>query len=692
MMRDYDQQVSSLVRLLNPKTIAVVGGREAEFTIRQCERFGFSGDVWPVNPNRATISGRPCYARVEDLPTAPDATLIIVPADPSIEIVAALSAMGAGGAMCFASGFSEVAGDGLDRQAQLITAAGAMPVIGPNCHGVLNYMSGAVLWPDQHGGERVEGGVAIVSQSGNMGINFTMQQRGLSLATVISLGNQAIVGVADCVDALLDDERITAIGMHIEGLNDIPAFIQAALKAKDRGVVLVALKTGRTEVSAQITLGHTASLAGADGLYDALFSRLGVARVGTVEEFLETLKFLSAVGPLSGNRLSSMSCSGGEAALIADLVADTDLQFPEMTEDHKFRVQATLNEYVSISNPLDYHTFIWDDEDKLSACFSAMLSGGYDLSMLVIDYPRDDKCDARTWRPATNALIKASQATGQKAAIVSTMAEGTPEQIASELMAAGVVPLHGMDHALSAIGHASRIGKIWALPLAAPVIGPSQKPGPVSQWDEWTSKRWLQDAGVSIPKGGCAKSTEHACEIADGIGFPVALKAVSSELVHKTEIGAVVLNLHDLEAVQAETARLLEIGDSVLVERMVQDAVAELIIGVARDDQFGLYLVIGFGGITVELINDSQIIMLPASRESVQASLNKLKTSALLYGYRGRPEGDVDALINSVLLLAERVLENADVIMEIDINPLMVRPKGKGVVAADAYVRIVSEE
>jgi len=685
------QASSRLARLLNPKTIAIVGGRQAGFTIEQCERFGFVGEIWPVNPNLETLAGRPCFRRVEDLPSTPDAVLIIVPAEPTIEIIASLSAMGAGGAICFASGFSEVAGEGIDRQAQLIHAAGEMPVMGPNCHGVLNYMSGAVLWPDQHGGERVESGVAIISQSGNMGINFTMQQRALSVASVIALGNQAMVGVEDCVDALLDDERIKAIGMHIEGLNDLQAFISAAEKARECGVPLVALKTGRTAMAAEITFGHTASLAGSDGLYDALFARLGVARVDTVEAFLETLKLLSAFGPLEGNRISSMSCSGGEAALIADLAAETDLQFPDMSEDQKSRVQSTLNEFVSISNPLDYHTFIWGDEAQLTSCFTAMLSGDFDLSLLVIDFPREDRCSSETWLPTTNALVKAAKATGRRAAIVSTLSEGIPEQAALDLMVAGVVPLFGMDTALSAIEHSYRVGKRWASPEISPAIGPAEKAGELHQWDEWTSKQWLLDAGISVPEGGCANSPKEAVDLAGKIGFPVALKAVSDDLVHKTEIGAVSLGLQDAAAVESEARRLLEIAGTVLVERMIEDAVAELIIGVARDDQFGLYLVVGFGGVTVELINDSQIIMLSASLETVRLALDRLKTSALLYGYRGRPEGDVDALVNCVLKLAERVQEYASVIIEIDINPLMVRPKGKGVVAVDAYVRILEE-
>jgi len=683
---------SRLARLINPENIAVVGGDAAEFTIRSCERFGFKGQIWGVNPNRESMAGHPCFARVEDLPSTPDAVLVVIPAEPTIETVRILSAMGAGGAVCFASGFSEVGDQGGKRQRALVEAAGDMALIGPNCHGFLNYMNGAVLWPDQHGGEHVDRGVAIVSQSGNMGINFTMQRRGLSLAALVSLGNQAVCGVEDCVEAFLEDDRITAIGMHIEGLTDLEKFITVAEHARKCGVPLVALKTGRSAMAAKISLGHTASLAGSDRLYDALFERLGVARVATVEEFLESLKLLSIIGPLNGNRLSSMSCSGGEAALIADLALTTELEFPELTEELKSRVQVTLNDYVSLSNPLDYHTFIWGDEARLTACFSAMFSGDFDLSLVIIDYPRSDRCDPRTWEPATRAIIEAKRMNGANVGVISTMAEGLPEYVVEEFRREGIVPLQGIAQALSVIERAFKLGRAWADQTQSPKVCAEQVKGSIASWDEWTSKQWLVKMGFTVPKGTLCTSPEEVAEVVRGDGEAFVIKAVSSKIVHKTEFDGVRLNIRDPEVAKVHTRELLAVSSQVLVEEMIDDGVCELIVGINRDDQFGLYMVVGFGGTLVELIEDCSIILLPADRGTVERALASLKMAPLLAGYRGGPKADKEALIQQILHLGEIARAHKECLLEIDINPLIVRPRGYGVVAVDAYIGMTEEE
>jgi acetate---CoA ligase (ADP-forming) len=681
-----------LARLINPKSIAIIGGDAAEFTMQACCQNGFEGPVWGVNSDRKQMAGQPCFARVEDLPAVPDAVLIIVPAAATIRIVKALAKMGAGGAICFASGFSEVGDLGRARQQDLMQAAGDMALIGPNCHGILNFMNGTVLWPDQHGGERVDGGVAIVSQSGNMGINFTMQRRGLPLAQLISLGNQAVCGVEDCIEAFLEDNRITAIGMHVEGLTDLTKFIAVAEKARTAGVPLVVLKTGRSAVAASINLGHTASLAGPDKLYDALFRRLGIARVDTVEDFLESLKLLSVIGPLEGNQLSSLSCSGGEAALIADLAMTTKLEFPELSENHKSSIRATLNDYVSISNPLDYHTFIWADQDKLTACFAAMFAGGFDLSLVIVDYPRTDRCDLKDWQPLTQAVINAKRQSGKNVAVVSAMSEGLPEEIAGQLSQEGIAPLQGFAQALSAIERAYEIGQAWSLQSPSPEIRISLNDGEPINWDERKSKEWLKGGGFSVPRGKACTSVSDAVSAAKGLGFPVALKTLSSEIAHKTELGGVRLNIRTPEDAEFHAHSLLTLGKQVLVEEMIEDTVVEMIAGINRDEQFGLYMVIGFGGTLVELVDDNAVILLPADRDTIKRALVSLKMAPLFYEFRGGENADVEALVEQIWRFGELALTHQDSLIEIDINPLLVRPAGQGVTVADAFVRIIEEQ
>ena len=682
--------MTPLHRLLRPGTIAVIGGKEAEEVVRQCDKLGFAGAIWPVSRSRDSIAGRDCFRRLEDLPEPPDATFIAIPAEPSIEAVALLAGMGAGGAVCLASGFSEVGEEGAARQARLVEAAGGMPIIGPNCYGFINCLDGAALWPDQQGGERGTRGVAIVTQSGNLGLNLTMQDRSLPLAYLIAVGNQAVVGIADCIEALVGDERVTAIGLHIEGLGDIAAFERAMASARARAIPVVALKTGVSATGARIALTHTASLAGPDGLYDALFARLGVARSHTIPEFLETLKLLSVHGPLPGGRISSMSCSGGEASLIADLAEGRDVAFPAMEDDHRKAVQATLNEYVNVSNPLDYHTFIWGDEARQTNTFTAMLRGGYDLSLLILDFPREGVCDDADWWAAVNAMVKASKTTGNRAAIVSSLQECLPGEVRAHLIAQGVAPMQGMAECLSAIEAAARIGRAPAdLPALLLATAPTGAPRTL---DEWESKRRLAACGLSVPEGALVASPSEAVAAAEAFGYPVAVKAVSADIAHKTEHRAVALNLHDADAVQAAAERMAALSGRTLVERMVEDGVAELIVGIARDRQFGPYLVIGFGGVAVELIGDSAIVLLPTDRDRVRAALQSLKTAPLLDGYRGLPAADLGAAIDAILAVADFAAEHADVILELDINPLIVRPEGKGAIVADALIRLAEPE
>lgn len=607
----------------------------------------------------------------------------------SIAVVGALSRIGAGGAVCYAAGFKERNADGAARQERLVAAAGSMPLIGPNCYGLLNYMSGVALWPDQHGGERVDGGAAIIAQSGNLAINFTMQRRRLPLAAIVTVGNQAAVGIEPVLEACLEDARIRAVGLYVEGFTDLPAFVRVADRARERRVPLVVLKTGRSAAGAKLALSHTASLTGADGLCDALFDRLGVARVSTAEDFIETLTLLAAFGPLDGNRLATISCSGAEASIFADLAADTGLDLPALSADQKRDLQGLLGDTVHATNPFDFHTFIWGDEAKMTRCFETVLSGGIDTALFSLDVPREDRCDIEDWWPTLRAITAAARSSGRRTAVVSTLPENMPETVGAYLLAHGVVPLHGLDRALSAIEAAAAMGQARQRESPAPLPAGPSPVGPLRTWDEVEAKKALAAIGVTVPAAEIVTDAKMAMAAAERIGYPVVLKAVSAAIVHKTEASAVVLDLHDTEAVAVAAEELLAVSDQVLVEAMVTDAVAELIVGVDRDPQFGPYMVVGFGGVTVELISDSRILLPPLDRGEVEQALLNLRTSALLEGYRGRPPGDVDAVVDTVLAVGRFVEDNRDRIAEIDINPLMVRPRGLGAVAVDAYIRTV---
>ena len=687
-------RLQRLQRLLNPRTIAVIGGAEACQVIQQCRKLQFAGEIWPVNPRRDSMEELPCHNSLSELPAPPDAAFIAIPAAPSIEAIDALSRSGAGGAVCYAAGFKEVGGGGNERHQRLIEAAAAMPVIGPNCYGFINLTSGAALWPDYHGARRVERGVAIFSQSGNVSLNLSMQRRRLPLAWLVSLGNQAVVGVEDGIAAALASDRITAIGIHIEGLADLPRFARLAQQAKCQGVPIVALKSGRSALGARIAVSHTATLAGESALYDALFERLGIGRVATPEEFIETLKLLSIGGALPGARIASMSCSGGEAALVADLAGGRALEFPALTPSHGRAVQATLNDYVHVSNPLDYHTFIWGDRARMSDTFSAMMAAKFDLTLLILDLPADDRTALARWLQAVRAFIEACRASGARGALVTMLSENLPDEASRLLAENGIAPLQGLEQALAAVEAAAAIGCAWARAVEAPTLTPipaAAAAGEPRILDEFRAKRLLAQAGLPVAPSLLVDSPESAVAAAEQLGYPVALKALSEHIAHKTEVGGVALDLRDDAHIRKQAARMLAAAERLLVEKMIEGVVAELLLGVGHDRQFGHYFIIGFGGTLVELIGDRQMLLPPLDEAQLRRALDRLKTAPLLRGYRGRPAADIDSVVRCALALGRLVESGAAGIIEVEINPLMVKSENKGAIVADALLTVGNE-
>jgi len=685
-----------LRRLLSPRHVSVFGGRAAAEVVRQCRQLGFAGDIWPVHPRHEFMEGLRCYPDVAALPAAPDASFIAVPRQGTIEVVGALAARGAGGVICYASGFAEVGGEGVALQQQLVAAAAGMALLGPNCYGMLNYLDGVALWPDQHGGERLTRGVAIVTQSGNIGLNLTMQTRGLPLACLITVGNKAGASIEAIVEALLLDPRISAIGLHIEGLDDVAAFSRVALQALHQRVPLVALKAGSSALGARITMSHTSSLAGPDALYQALFQRLGVARVHDPAGLLETLKFLHVHGALPGRRIVSASCSGGEASLVADLAQARGLEMPALPAPAHQRLHAVLGNKVNVANPLDYHTYIWGDLAAQTECFAGLLDCRFDAHLLVLDFPRQDRCAADAWQTTVDAYIAAQAAQadhGARGVLVASLPEGLPESVARQLLARGIAPMQGLADCLDAIGHAADIG---AAQYRAAMITPLQATVPLTLagarlLDEASAKQALARFGVPVPTGqvlGRAQVLPYAA----ALGYPVVLKALAPGLAHKTEAGAVRLNLQNDAELDAALTAMAPLSEQFLVEQMVRGALAELLVGVQRDPQFGLTLTLGAGGVFVELLRDSVTLLLPLTRADLLQALQTLQMWPMVTGYRGRAHGDVEALLDAIQAILAFATAHADRLLELDVNPLMVLPLGRGVLAVDALIRLADEE
>ena len=679
---------TNLSRLISPKSIAVVGNRGANFAIRESKKLGFNQKIWAIHPTLDFLEGIKCYKDIKDLPEVPDATFIAVNAESAIDIVADLKSIGGGGAVLYASGFGELGEKGIKRNQRLVEAADGMPLIGPNCYGFINSLDGIALWPDVHGWEPVLSGVAIITQSGNIGLNITMQSIGLPIAYMFTLGNQTNTNIADIIHAMLDDNRVNAIGLHIEGISDIKSFDVAARRALDKKIPIVAIKSGRTDASAKIALSHTSSMTGLDQLFNVFFERLGIARVDTVPEFLETLKLLSILGAIDHNGVASMSCSGGEAGMMADLIDGLDITFPSLDDLHKDRVKLALNDFVEVDNPLDYHTFIWGDRKRTSECFKQMISGNFAATMLLLDWPRTQESEQKDWDLTLLALSDAISGTREKTIVLASIADCMPKRIIKECQKYGIAPMIGLDICLKALNHSYRIGLAFqksAMP-SIEILRSLSRSSKISTLTEFEGKKLLKKYGIPVPDGKIITSTSEALMAAEKIHYPITLKVSDVELAHKTELGAVMLNINDPLALKKACQDLFKIGSSLLIEKMVQDSVAELIVGVGLDPIFGKYIIIGSGGILVELFQESIPLLFPVNREDVSLALSKLKVFPLINGYRGNPEGDVEMIIDCVMATVKLVSEND--IDELDINPLLVLKRGSGVIAVDTLIKL----
>lgn len=665
-----------LAPLLDPRSLAFVGGAAAARAIEQCVRMGFDGPMWAVHPTRDEVGGIPTVPTVDDLPGAPDAAFIGVNRAAAVDAVRALADLGTGVVVCHASGFAEHDDDGAAMQIELVDAAGAMPVIGPNCYGTISMTTGAVLWPDQQGLARCERGIGFVTQSGNIAVNLTMQQRGLDVAQLINLGNQADITIEDAMTALAADSRITGIGLHIEALTDGRAFAAAAAVATDRGIPVVALKTGSSEQGAAIAASHTSSMVGSDVAYDALLDRCGVRRVRSVPEFLDTLHVGSTLGRLAGNRIVSLSCSGGEASLVADRAEPLDLDFAPFAPDHRDRIAATLNEFVAVSNPFDYHTFIWGDRERLTTCFTETLAGPHDAAMIVLDFPKPD-LDATSWWPTLEAFAAASAATGTPGVVTASMAEGLPVDVRTRANELGLASVGDIDTALLALEAAARPPVQAREPLATPAAALT------TSMRESAAKRLLAAAGIDVPQGETVAAEPGAASaVAEALGYPVAAKIAGID--HKSDVGGVHLDLRDAASVAAAVDELASVGPEILVEQYVAETRLELLVNLRAEDPLGWLLTLGAGGTRTELDRDTVSLLLPASDDEVDAALRSLRIGPLFDGFRGAPPILTVDLRSLVAHLTQLV--SADpTIHEIELNPVLVTD-GRAV-AADAIIR-----
>jgi acetyl-CoA synthetase len=724
---------SPIQRLLAPRSIALVGGAWADAVAAASRAIGYTGQLWHIHPKRPSTPDKPYYRSVDELPGSPDATFVAAPNVEVPAIAGALVRREAGGFVCFAAGFSETATEQGNRLTQeLFASAGDLPFFGPNCYGFINFFDGAALWPDQVVGKRRNRGIALICQSGTIALNLLFNDRSLPIGYVLTVGNQTCLAVEDMIELLAEDERVTAFGLYVEGIKDAARFAHAVEKARGAGKPIAMVKAGRTEAAARTARSHTGSLAGADVVFDAYCRQAGVARCDSLATLCETLKVLHLGGPLPGRRVLILGASGGDMAMTADAARDLGLQFPAIPPERVTQLREILTDKVHIANPFDFHTHIWFDRPALRAMFSVVQRSGFNAVGFMIDCPPATQADPASYIAAIEEFVAAYPGADSRGAVICSLPESLSAEIREMCLATGIVPLQGQRQALEALDLAAGVGEAWAAGASvelrkptvppppapaggttpaeadlAPVAGPhgtttrskthrsapalahanSASPSQLRTLAEHEGKYTLSTFGIRIPRSRTVPATEAAAA-AEAIGFPVVIKAANAALEHKSDVGGVVINIRTRAEAETAATQLARLSDTLLVEEMVTGGVAEILIGMTVDPQFGQVMVLGAGGVLTELLRDTVTLLPPFSRTAIEGALQRLTVWKLLTGYRGKPPGDVSALVEAALACARYAEANVNTLVELDINPVIVRPESQGAVAVDALIRL----
>jgi acetyl-CoA synthetase len=677
----------NIKRLLVPRTLALIGGAWTDAVAAGNERIGYTGAVWRVNPNRKTTGSTTYYRSVEELPGSPDAAFVAVPSRDVATVAAALRARDGGGFVCFAAGFSETGtAEGERLTQELIASAAPLPFFGPNCYGFVNFFDRVSLWPDQVVGASVTRGVALICQSGTLALTLMFNERSVPIGYIFTVGNQTSLAVEDLIELLVLDERVTAFGLYIEGIKDAPRLARAAAIARAAGKPIAVVKAGRTQAAARTVQSHTGSLAGADVVFDAFCRQAGLARCDTLAALCETLKVFHA-GGIGGRRVLIMGASGGDMAMTADLALPLALDFAPIPQKATERLREILSDRVTIANPFDFHTYIWFDRDALHAMFSAVLRCGFDAVGFVLDCPPEGKADTSAFTAAIDEFIAASDGAPTRAALIASLPETLSAGVRERCLAAGVVPLQGQREALEALNLAGAVGEIRGAVQELKLLIPGEKTGVDRTLPEAQAKAALAAFGVRIPRSRTA-AREEVAAVAAELGFPVVIKVAAAHLAHKSDVGGVVLNVRSSAEANAAAERLSALTENFLVEEMITDGVAEILVGAVVDAQFGLTLVVGAGGVLTELLQDSVSLLPPFTAAGVGAALQRLAVNKMLHGFRGRPPGDVPALLEAIAAVGRYAEANLASLVELDVNPIIVRPSGAGAVAVDALIRL----
>lgn len=687
-------------RLLTPRSVVIVGasptpGALGNSVLRNLERHGYAGDIHLINPKRDTIDGRRCLQSIDDLPDGVDAAVLAIPGPAVLGAVQALARRNVGAAIIFSAGFAEGGEEGLAAQAEVarIAAEYGMVVEGPNCLGLVNYAAGVPL-------TFVEApvldltpkpSVGIVSQSGAMAVvlGATLMAKDLGITASVSTGNEAASGVEDYVEHLLGDPQTQAIAMIVEQFRQPARFLKLADRARAAGKPIVLLHPGTSSAARESAATHTGAMAGDWQLMKAKVERAGVVLVDSLEALGDVIDIVVRAKPVRRGGTAVLTESGAFKALTLDLAEAIGLDLPAMAGATAAAMRAAVPDFIPVSNPMDLTAQALVDPDLYRRTLIPLLADDAYAALVFGIIQTDAATSARKFPPIIDAVRALAP---DKPVIFAGLDDGAPvpgEYIAG-LRAIGVPYFPSPDRAFRALGHLLRhAARDFTAAEAAPVT--LDLPGGVIP--EHRAKELLAPVGIPFPAGGFAADVAEAQAIASRVGYPVAIKAQAAALSHKSDAGGVILNIADDDALAEAWDRLFAnvaaydasiALDGAQVEAMGKRGV-ELIVGARNDPEWGPVILAGFGGVTAELLHDVRLLAVDLTPDAIVAELRALKQGALFDGYRGSPALDVEAVAALIAGLG-RVLAGSPAIREIDLNPVVVYPKGEGVVALDALI------
>ena len=694
--------MNTISRLMRPQRVAVIGAsvditKTAGRPVAYLLKHGFSGDVYPVNPKATEICGLPCYPDIASLPSVPDVGIVLLGAERAHHAVKELAQLGCAAVIVLASGYTEVGEEGAKRQAELLLAAGAMRILGPNTIGLVNITDRIVL--SASGALEMDhfpsGAISLVSQSGGIlgSLLSRASARGIGLAKMISTSNEVDLELADFIDWLVDDEATRVIALYVETVRDTQKFRAAALRAAQAGKPIVAFKIGRSEAGAKAAISHTGALAGSDRMYDALFKQTGVLRAQRFDELLDMPAALATGRTLRGNRVAILTSTGGAGTLVSDALGVTGFETPPPDAETAAKLRALQKgDHAALDrNPIDV-TLAGLQPELLKGAISAVLaSPTYDALVVIVG------ASALAMPELMSNAIKSCMSLSDKP-ILAYISPHAPH-IGSLLTQGGVPAFSAPESCSAALAAMLHASQARAPTLAKSVITLDQLSA-LSAWpggslDEEQAKRLFSSFGITSVRETVVTTPEQALAALTNLGERAVLKILSSEILHKSEMGGVAVNV----SAATISNRLLQMTQEVknksgitperfLVQEMVSGGI-EIILGMHRD-VLGVAILLGMGGVTAELLQDTTLRLLPAegglSKGTAREMAMSLKTWPLLDGYRGRPKADVDALVNAIVDFSTMVASLSDRLLEAEINPLFVLDQGRGVKAADGIV------